>query len=36
MALLASDFDKSKYLRAEDVKADKKFRDQACRRAAVR
>ena len=26
MALFASDFDKSKYLRADDVKADKKFR----------
>ena len=26
MALFATEFDKSKYLRAEDVKADKKFR----------
>jgi hypothetical protein len=29
MALFASDFDKSKYLRAEDVKQDKKFRIKA-------
>jgi hypothetical protein len=29
MALFASDYDKSKYLRAEDVKADKKFRIKA-------
>jgi hypothetical protein len=29
MALFASDFDKSKYLRAEDVKQDKKFRIRA-------
>ena len=26
MVLLASEFDKSKYLRAEDLKAEKKFR----------
>ena len=26
MVLLASDFDKSRYLRAEDLKAEKKFR----------
>ena len=29
MVLFASDFDKSKYLRAEDVKQDKKFRIKA-------
>ena len=29
MVLLASDFDKSKYLRAEDLKAEKKFRIKA-------
>ena len=29
MALLASEFDKSKYLRAEDLKAEKKFRIKA-------
>jgi hypothetical protein len=29
MVLLASDFDKSKYLRAEDLKAEKKFRVKA-------
>ena len=29
MVLLASDFDKSKYLRAEDLKQDRKFRIKA-------
>ena len=29
MALFASDYDKSKYLRAEDIKQDKKFRIKA-------
>ncbi len=29
MVLLASDYDKSKYLRAEDLKRDKKFRIKA-------